>query len=118
MLLSTSFPQESCLESIREDLRHYYRFLAAQPDADRLRNTNVLSSLQGLMQVMFLSIYLFFYAFLWDDYVKQIIYFSQKCFAWNFEELEGEKVTDALYSYFYIFQIKTPDNSPFFYLSF
>lgn len=58
-----SFTQKSCLKNIREDLHHYYRLLSAQPDADRLLQTTVLSSLQELMQVIYLSIYLYFMLF-------------------------------------------------------
>lgn len=59
-----SFTQKSCLKNIREDLHHYYRFLSAQPDPERLLHTTVLSSLQELMQVTYLSIYLYFLLFL------------------------------------------------------
>lgn len=55
-----SFTQKSCLKNIHEDLHHYYRFLSAQPDPDCLLQATLRSSLQELMQVIYLSIYLYF----------------------------------------------------------
>lgn len=53
-----SLTQESCLKNIGGDLRHYYRFLSTQPDPNSLLHT-VVSSLQELMQVIYLPIYIF-----------------------------------------------------------
>ncbi|XP_068197079.1 interleukin-12 subunit alpha [Antennarius striatus] len=50
-IILSLFDQESCLKNITEDLRHYYRFLAAQPDPDSLRS--VLSTLRELMEKCF-----------------------------------------------------------------
>lgn len=63
LLCYMSFSQISCLKNIREDLHYYYSFLSAQPDADRLLHTTVLASLRELMQVIYLSIYLYLIIF-------------------------------------------------------
>ncbi|XP_071347947.1 interleukin-12 subunit alpha [Trachinotus anak] len=49
----SEFDQESCLTNIGEDLRLYYKFLAAQPDPDRLLHPTVLVSLRELMENCF-----------------------------------------------------------------
>lgn len=92
--LLLSFTQTSCLKNISQDLHHYYRFLSAQPDPDRLLHTTILSSLQELMQVIYLSIYLYLSFFMsWLCKTNH----QQKCPTWDFEELEGEKVSDVLF---------------------
>ncbi|XP_036940289.1 uncharacterized protein LOC119011350 [Acanthopagrus latus] len=47
--LTSEFNQDSCLTNIGEDLRHYYKFLAAQPDPQRVLAQSVLLSLKELM---------------------------------------------------------------------
>ncbi|XP_030259320.1 uncharacterized protein LOC115572938 isoform X2 [Sparus aurata] len=47
--LKSEFNQDSCLTNIGEDLHHYYKFLAAQPDPQRVLAQSVLLSLKELM---------------------------------------------------------------------
>ncbi|XP_040000344.1 interleukin-12 subunit alpha-like [Xiphias gladius] len=47
------FDQESCLTNIGEDLHHYYKFLAAQPDPESLLGPTVLVSLREFMENCF-----------------------------------------------------------------
>lgn len=51
MTIFAFFSQKSCLTNIGEDLQHYYKLLAAQPDPDSLLGPSVLSSLRELMKV-------------------------------------------------------------------
>ncbi|KAK5604232.1 hypothetical protein CRENBAI_020743 [Crenichthys baileyi] len=48
-------PQESCTMDIGRDLSHYYKFLSAQPDPDRLLGSSVLYSLRELMALVKVS---------------------------------------------------------------
>ncbi|TKS79869.1 Zona pellucida sperm-binding protein 3 [Collichthys lucidus] len=50
---SVCAPKKSCLTNIGEDLQHYYKLLAAQPDPDSLLGPSVLSSLRELMENCF-----------------------------------------------------------------
>ncbi|XP_010751000.2 interleukin-12 subunit alpha [Larimichthys crocea] len=52
-IVKTEFNQKSCLTNIGEDLQHYYKLLAAQPDPDSLLGPSVLSSLRELMKNCF-----------------------------------------------------------------
>lgn len=45
--------QESCLRNIREDLRHYYKFLAGQFSPESSLRTSLLLSLKELMEVIY-----------------------------------------------------------------
>ncbi|XP_041847867.1 interleukin-12 subunit alpha [Melanotaenia boesemani] len=47
------FDQESCVTNIGKDLRHYYKFLTAQPDPESLLGPTVLLSLRELMENCF-----------------------------------------------------------------
>uniref|UniRef100_UPI0037E81607 interleukin-12 subunit alpha n=1 Tax=Semicossyphus pulcher TaxID=241346 RepID=UPI0037E81607 len=51
--LKSEFDQESCLTNIGEDLRHYYKFLAAQWDPESLLGQTVLLRLRDLMENCF-----------------------------------------------------------------
>ncbi|XP_034744325.1 interleukin-12 subunit alpha-like [Etheostoma cragini] len=51
-IATSEFDQDACLTNIGEDLHHYYTFLAAQPDPDRLLAPTVLS-LRELMENCF-----------------------------------------------------------------
>ncbi|XP_069574450.1 interleukin-12 subunit alpha isoform X1 [Brachyistius frenatus] len=54
--IASELNQESvCLTNIGKDLRHYYKFLAAQPDPDSLLGPTVLFSLRELMENCFSS---------------------------------------------------------------
>ncbi|XP_070774878.1 interleukin-12 subunit alpha-like [Enoplosus armatus] len=52
-IVKSKFDRESCLTNIGEDLHHYYKFLASQPDPDSLLGPTVLSSLRELMENCF-----------------------------------------------------------------
>ncbi|XP_037644417.1 interleukin-12 subunit alpha-like [Sebastes umbrosus] len=52
-IVKSEFDQESCLTNIREDLRHHYKLLAAQPDPNSLLAPTVLFSLRELMENCF-----------------------------------------------------------------
>nr|XP_046264536.1 interleukin-12 subunit alpha [Scatophagus argus] len=52
-IVKTEFDQDLCLTNIGEDLRHYYQFLAAQPDPDNLIRPSILLSLKELMENCF-----------------------------------------------------------------
>ncbi|XP_067331439.1 interleukin-12 subunit alpha-like [Channa argus] len=49
----SKFNQESCLTNIGEDLLHYYKFLATQPDPNSILGPTVLLSLRELMENCF-----------------------------------------------------------------
>ncbi|KAL7386559.1 hypothetical protein ABVT39_010184 [Epinephelus coioides] len=49
-IINSQFDQDSCLTNIGEDLHHFYKFLAAQPDPDSLLAPTVLLSLRELME--------------------------------------------------------------------
>ncbi|XP_075954377.1 interleukin-12 subunit alpha-like [Anarhichas minor] len=51
--VKSEFDQESCLTNIGEDLHHYYKFLAAQPDPDSLLGPTVLFRLREIMENCF-----------------------------------------------------------------
>lgn len=74
--------QPGCLRSIGQDLHHYYRFLSAQPDPERLLLTALLSSLQDFMQVIYLSIIIYLSIFLRFCFLKSTN-MSQKTFILN-----------------------------------
>nr|BAV78776.1 interleukin-12p35b [Seriola dumerili] len=52
-IAKSEFDQESCLTEIEKDLRHYYKFLTAQPDPSKLLDKIVLSSLREFMENCF-----------------------------------------------------------------
>ncbi|XP_041805812.1 interleukin-12 subunit alpha-like [Chelmon rostratus] len=52
-IVKSEFDQESCVANIGQDLHHYYKFIAAQPDPDSLLGPSVLFSLRELMQNCF-----------------------------------------------------------------
>ncbi|MED6253743.1 hypothetical protein ATANTOWER_032507 [Ataeniobius toweri] len=54
-ITTSAFDQESCIMDIGRDLSHYYKFLSAQPDPDRLLGSSVLYSLRELMKNCFTS---------------------------------------------------------------
>ncbi|MEQ2224572.1 hypothetical protein ILYODFUR_008926 [Ilyodon furcidens] len=54
-ITTSAFDQESCIMDIGRDLSHFYKFLSAQPDPDRLLGSSVLYSLRELMENCFTS---------------------------------------------------------------
>ncbi|XP_054452701.1 interleukin-12 subunit alpha-like [Anoplopoma fimbria] len=52
-IIKSEFDQESCLTSIGEDLNYYYKFLAAQPDPERLLAQTDLFRLRDIMENCF-----------------------------------------------------------------
>ncbi|KAM6919969.1 interleukin-12 subunit alpha [Lycodopsis pacificus] len=50
---SVCAPKESCLTNIEEDLHHYYKVLAAQPDPDSLLGPTVVFRLREIMKNCF-----------------------------------------------------------------
>ncbi|XP_056277113.1 interleukin-12 subunit alpha [Pseudoliparis swirei] len=52
-IVKTQFDQESCLTNIGDDLHHYYKFFAAQPNRDSRLALTVLFRLREIMENCF-----------------------------------------------------------------